>query len=619
MKGDIPDYKVVTIRRVSDTLLHANNWTDTSSRHLSYKDRLFVSIRTDLDHFNKENPGTGWTTQNMYQYKLESQVKDRLIFVHSELSPHYYSSARLRAAFFQREIEPISKGSAYFHGTGRFTVFHILHPSPNLRVVIDFTRTSLGEGRTKLPEHAVIVADDDYPLPFVGAGSARIYSQVIKPEYYEGQAYFMIDFGDVPRVINKPKTGLMRWYGLEYALDDRRLIGFTRDISVVSDEQYQAMRRPTRVSRFPQDLLDYNGLEYSGIYEDGWTAQDAYFKLAASHAGQVLYFKGFIPDIPRFAKEGVNLTVSINNHPTEVVNLKAGKFTLTRLIKETSEITSISLHFSDSLVYNDREDKRAVSAFVDEISINDVPDFTSFRHVANDAGEKFTTAGIDDDGWIGGSAEFRAPAFDDIKVLKLDLEMPGWAPIASNNLTVTVDGRVIQSSPVARQSFESVYVPLAPGAQRVVHLDSSTVFPLPDDGRKRAFEIKNISFESLSQTDLFARGWHKSGYIFGIEGADTDGWVDRRLSLKFPATARFSQAIVEVVRFPSRADMPLTVAQEGAPDATRLLSLEHTERILIPLSQIHDTQALLSAEASYPLAAPDTRSRSYRVVNIDFR
>jgi hypothetical protein len=87
----------------------------------------------------------------MYQYKLESQVKDRLVFVHSELSPHYYSSARFKAAFFQRETEPISDGTSYFHGTGRFNVFHIVNPSPNLRVIVDFSRTSLGEGRTKLP------------------------------------------------------------------------------------------------------------------------------------------------------------------------------------------------------------------------------------------------------------------------------------------------------------------------------------------------------------------------------------------------------------------------------------------------------------------------------------
>ena len=615
---DIPDYRVVTIHREANSVLYANNWTETSSRHLNYNDRLFISIRTDLDHFNKWNNGTGWDVQNMYQYKLESQVRDRLVFVHSELSPHYYSSARFRAAFFQRETEPISHGTSYFHGTGRFNVFHIIRPSPSLRVVVDFSRTSLGHGRTQLPEKAIIVGDEDYKLHFVGAGSARIFSQVIKPEYYEGQAYMMIDFGDQPAVIEKLKTGLMRWYGVKFALDDRRLIGFTRDISVLTDDQYRSMPRPSKISKFPEDLLMNKGLEYSGIYEDGWTGRDAYFKLAGSHTGQVLYFRGYIPDIPRFQTAGVDATISINDRPTEVVNLKAGKFTLTRLIKDSSDITSISLHFSDAQVYDTDKDKREVSAFVDDISIRDVPDFASFRSVANQAGEKFVVSGIDADGWIAKSAEFKAPSFDGFKVLKLDLEMPGWAPIASNELKTSVDGQVIKTDTVPRQTFESVYIPLPPGPQRLVHLDASSVFALPGDGRLRSFAVKNISFENLTQTDLFARGWHRSGYLFDIEGADTDGWVDHRLSLRFPATDRFKEAIVEVVRFPSKQDFPLSVSVDGASARSRTLGLEQTERILIPLSARAGTTAVLSAAESFPLDPPDTRTRSYRVVNIDF-
>ncbi len=618
LSGDIPDYKVVTIRKEADSVTYANNWTETSSRHLSYNDRLFVSTRTDLDHFNKLNPGTGWTVQNMYQYKLESQVKDRLVFVHSELSPHYYSSARFKAAFFQRESEPISKGTSSFHGTGRFNVFHIINPSPDLRVIVDFSRTSLGAGRTILPERAIVVGDEDYHLPFVGAGSARVISEIVKPEYYEGQAYITIDFGDQPHVIDKLKTGLMRWYGVDFALDDRRLIGFTRDISVLTDEQYRAMPRPTKITKFPRDLLEYKGLEYSGIYEDGWTGRDAYFKLGTSHAGQVLYFKGYIPDIPRFRREGVDATISINERPTEVVKLKSGRFTITRLIKDSSDITSISLHFSDSQVYDTDVDKRSVAAFVNEISVNDIADFASFRNVANEAGEKFEVTGIDNDGWIAKSADFKAPAFDGFKVLKLDLEMPGWASIPSNSIKVSVDGRVIQADTVPRQTFESIYVPLPPGGQRLVHLDAADVFALPGDGRMRSFVIKNISFENLSTTDLFARGWHRSGYLFGIKGADSDGWVDKRLEFHFPASERFKEAIVEVIRFPSSWDMSLGVSQDGGSEKMRTLGLEKTERILIPLSRSHETDAALSTDESFPLAAPDMRIRSYRVVNIDF-
>jgi hypothetical protein len=332
----------------------------------------------------------------------------------------------------------------------------------------------------------------------------------------------------------------------------------------------------------------------------------------------VLYFRGYIPDIPRFQTAGVDATISINDRPTEVVNLKAGKFTLTRLIKDSSDITSISLHFSDAQVYDTDKDKREVSAFVDEISIRDVPDFASFRSVANQAGEKFVVTGIDADGWIAKSAEFKAPSFAVFKVLKLDLEMPGWAPIPSNELKTSVDGRTIKAARVPRQTFESVYVPLPPGPQRLVHLDAASVFALPGDGRMRSFAVKNISFENLSQTDLFARGWHRSGYFFDIEGADTDGWVDRRLSMRFPATDRFKEAIVEVIRYPARRDFPLSVSIDGGAEKSRALGLEETERILIPLSAKSDTTAVLSASESFLLGFPDTRTRSYRVVNIDF-
>jgi hypothetical protein len=452
----------------------------------------------------------------------------------------------------------------------------------------------------------------------VGAGSARVISGVIKPEYYEGEAYLMIDFGDEASVIKKRKTGLMRWYGLNYALDDRRLVGFTRDISVITDEQYRAAARPTRISRFPDDLLNEKGLEYSGLYEDGWIGDDCYFKLGASRPGQIFSFRGYIPDMPDFRTAGVDLTISINGKPTEVVNLKAGKFTLSRLIKEGSDITSVALHFSNAEVYDKQSDLRRVSAFVEELAINDAPDFASFQQVANAAGEKFAVSGIDADGWMGRSAEFRAPAFGDFEVLKLDLEMPGWSPLASCGLTASVDGRRLRSDSVPRQTFESVYIPLPPGASRLIHLDASAVFPLPHDGRLRSFAVKNIAFESLTQTDLFARGWHRSGYLFDIAGADTDGWVDRRLDLRFPRTTRFREAVVQLVRYPSRLDFPLSVAVNGRAGPARELALEQPCSIRIPLTPSGDTTVALAAEPSFPLQAPDPRSRSYRVVNIDF-
>ena len=612
MTGDVPDYKVMSIQKLD------NNWTETSSRNLSYQDRLLVSVRRDLDHFNKANPGTGWVTQNMFQYKLESQVKDHLVFIHSELSPHYYSSARFKAAFFQREPEPITHGDVYFHGSGRYNLFNIIHPSPNLRLIVDFSRTSLGKGRSKLPSKAIVVGEKDYPLPFVGHGSARVVSPPIKPEYFEQNAYITLDFGEIPRPIDKDKTGLMRLWGVKFNLDDRRLVGFMRDASVITEEQYLALPRPSKIGDFPNDLSRYPGLEYSGLFEDGWVAEDAFFKLGPSHAGQILTFNGFIPDTPKFRQQGVDVTVSINEKPTEIVNLKSGEFTLTRLIKEATQITSIALHFSDAQVYGS-EDPRPVSAFVREIAIGDLPDLTAFRKLTNQKGDKFDLTGVDEDGWIARQATLNAPAFDAFKVLKIDLEMPGWAPVATNTLDVSVNGRAVDHQVVARTSYVSLLLPLVGAPRTAVQLDAATVFPLPNDKRERAFLIKNVSFENLSPTDLFARGWHRSGYLFSLDRADNDGWVDRRIAFSFPATKQFKTALVEVVRFPAKADFPLAVAVDGTARPPLALGLEKTERIAIPLSADRATTVTLDAPANFALAAPDTRLRSFRIVNIDFQ
>jgi hypothetical protein len=161
---------------------------------------------------------------------------------------------------------------------------------------------------------------------------------------------------------------------------------------------------------------------------------------------------------------------------------------------------------------------------------------------------------------------------------------------------------------VPRQTFESVYIPLPPGAQRLVHLDASSVFPLPGDGRQRSFAIKNISFENLTQTDLLARGWHKSGYLFDIDGADTDGWVGPALALRFPTTGRFHEAIVEVVRFPSRGATTRSRVTVNGTATSHTLGLERPDGFGSRSPSLRDTSVELHADPTFPLGAPDTRS-----------
>jgi hypothetical protein len=610
MDGEVPDYRVMTINKLD------NNWTENSSRHLNYSDRLFVAVRAPLDHFNKFSPGDGWREQNMYQYKLESQVHNRLIFIHSELGPHYYSSARFKAAFFQREREPVTGGSVYFHGTGRYNLFRVVRPTDKIRLVVDFTRTPLGGDRYELPKAAKVIGKEDFNLGFVGSGSARVVSSLLEPEYFEQQAYITVDFGDKALPIMKHKTGLMRLWGDRFNLDDRRLVGFTRDISLITDEEYQKLERPSRITDFPGDLSRNPGLEYSGLFEDGWVGPDSFFKLAGSHPGQVVYFKGYIPDTPEYRTRGLDLTISINDKPTEIVNLRTGEFTLTRLVREPAAVTTIRLQFSGSMPYGER-DTRYLSAFVRELSVGDLPDFTSFRAIRNRSGEGFKLGGVDEDGWIGQRATFDAPLFNEFKVLKLDLEMPGWASVDGNRLMLSIDGQRYSADVVHKGTYFSAFLPLLAGQAHRIALEAERAFALPEGKRERSFLIKNISFENLSRTDLFARGWHRSGYLFQLDHVDQDGWIDRHATLRFPATTQAKQAYVEIVRYPARNDYPVEVAVNGTV-TQRSLRLEQTERIIVPLSSAAPTELKLSTDRVYQLSKIDTRERSFRIVNIDF-
>jgi hypothetical protein len=81
----------------------------------------------------------------------------------------------------------------------------------------------------------------------------------------------------------------MNLYGTEVRADTRKITGFTRDISLISDEEYSKLNPPQAIQRFPNDVAD-KALEYSGIYEDGWVAESSYAVLrqAADDSSLVL-------------------------------------------------------------------------------------------------------------------------------------------------------------------------------------------------------------------------------------------------------------------------------------------------------------------------------------------
>ena len=70
------------------------------------------------------------------------------------------------------------------------------------------------------------------------------------------------------------------------SLDPRALTSYVRDVSIVSNAQYESLKAPSVLDHFPAALADPD-LEYSGMYEDGWVAEDSYAMLAGGGAADL--------------------------------------------------------------------------------------------------------------------------------------------------------------------------------------------------------------------------------------------------------------------------------------------------------------------------------------------
>jgi hypothetical protein len=104
------------------------------------------------------------------------------------------------------------------------------------------------------------------------------------------------------------------------------LTTFARDISLISQEDYLKLEPPASISKFPVDLAN-RSLEYSGIYEDGWISERAFFTLASKLDTCYLLIKGIVPQIdkPDFHS---TLAVSIDGEEVTKHPLGLGIFEL---------------------------------------------------------------------------------------------------------------------------------------------------------------------------------------------------------------------------------------------------------------------------------------------------
>jgi hypothetical protein len=224
------------------------------------------------------------------------RVRNHLAFVSSDFGKSYYFAGpnRLagRVSAYQPERDYFFPKST-MAALGRVSLFRVLNPARQLRLVVEYTASLNADRDNRIPPASVIGASR-MSLPFQGRGSARLFSPVIQPQTIEGGCYLALNMGTWGNFFPQSRAALVWLYGRDILPDFRRIVGFARDISVLSEEEYETLRTPEHIQGFPADLANKN-LEYSGVYEDGWVAESSFVVLKPPAGPCSLVVRATIP------------------------------------------------------------------------------------------------------------------------------------------------------------------------------------------------------------------------------------------------------------------------------------------------------------------------------------
>ncbi len=251
-----------------------------------------------------------------------TQPKNQLLFIHSKLGAHYYSYDRKIVSFYQLEDDPMFAGQQ-FSGFGEHALFTAFNPTPKAHILMEATNTVMKQFDAELPKPQII-GKNTVSLNFVGRGTGRVVSASVDFLKFHNMDLFAFDANRPPKQFLYNRSGLMNLYGRDVNLDNRWLTTFSRDISLISDEEYKNFKPPSALQKFPADLANKQ-LEYSGIYEDGWISEQSFFMLTPTANSQKFMLKGVVPliDNPDYKE---TITIKIAGKVRATQELKVGEF-----------------------------------------------------------------------------------------------------------------------------------------------------------------------------------------------------------------------------------------------------------------------------------------------------
>ena len=265
-------------------------------------------------------------------------------------------------ALWQRELDFASSGG--MQAIGRHVLFEVFNARPGSRLLLEFTRSSLAADGQALPPVEVIGAGRS-DIGFVGYGAARMLSAPVTARTIEGRTYVAIDVGVAPQRIMTFRRGVANLYNRQLSLDPRSIVGWTRNISLLTEDEAGAMTPPAAIDRFPAGLL-HQGLLFSGLAEDGWMATIARMRLGADDAKTVRVM-GSVPGVSELAS-GVTIELTVDGRSVARRTVGPGDFELQAAIPAGSGPRWVELR-ADKSARLPAPDGRLVSMLVKSIKL----------------------------------------------------------------------------------------------------------------------------------------------------------------------------------------------------------------------------------------------------------
>jgi hypothetical protein len=474
-------------------------------------------------------------------------VRDHLVFVESDLGKSYFMNAR-DVSIYQLEPDPLFYRGTSMAGAGRHMMFQVLNPSPKVRLALEITESFNGDGENRLPP-AAAVGDGRVMFPVTGRGSARVFSPPLRPQEIAGRSFVALDAGRPAQPLAYRRPGLMGWYGRGVSLDWRSLIGFARDVSLVSERQYLEMKPPSQVQEFPKDLQNPQ-LEYSGIFEDGWVSDQGWFALGQPWNALGIAIKGNVPDVGDKSFQ-TELTVLVDGQEAARQTLGINWFEIqVPLPKAASAQTPgrrrVELRFS-KYQHLPQPDGRPVSCQLALVGFETAPAApVEVRNLPADLGNTLLEPlGLDGDRWAAQNVSLRLTQPPDrtqlvVRGMVPDVgdgaaRAPGTAP--RTTLHLFVDSQPVGEQALGVGDFEmraDVPPSSTPGARRVeLKFSAATHLPAPD-ARAVACQIHSIGFEPPpvppSRVERFATDLRNP--LLMASGLYGDGWAGPVASLQ---------------------------------------------------------------------------------------